>query len=362
MATHTLQPLEASFCPQEHHLPLDADPPIARPCQTTTEISLVHDPLGKLEITSIDGTQVHHIRIIEAEQGRVLEANIQMLSGNFPKNEPKKLVRSSHKYRLYTTQSVVCKVYGSSRVLEAYRELTFLTLLQHQHIVRLDDADLREATRPRLSLGETWSGLTLADDPYPKVRYALEAAEALAYVHAQCMIHRDVRPQSFWIVHDTLKLADFTNCRLFSGQTYDMRMPMTAMVGTFRYMSPECFRGERYSLKADVFGWALLAYGIAFNTQPYQHSIEDHAQCHYETHARPTITFKSPQAAKFAPILKMAWSENHTERPTFDELLPMLRQCVRGSAGKHAASTPAPLMPLTKQLATMRFFTTRKST
>lgn len=316
------------------------------PCTEQDEISLVHDAQGKVEITSLDGTRVHHIRIVEAELGRVLEANIDMLSGNFPKNEPKKLVRSSNKCRLYTTQSAVCKVYGNSRVLEAYRELTFLTLVQHEHIVRLDDADLSEATRPRLWLGETWSGLTLADDPYPKVRYALEAAEALAYLHAQHMIHRDVRPQSFWIVHDTLKLADFTSCRMFSGQHADVLMPMTAMVGTFRYMSPECFRGEPYSLKADVFGWALMAYGIAFNTQPYQHSLEQHAHCHNETHARPPLTSKSRQASKFAPILKAAWAEMPNERPSFEELRPLLRQCVHGSTTARHHTPTAPLPPL----------------
>jgi eukaryotic-like serine/threonine-protein kinase len=95
--------------------------------------------------------------------------------------------------------------------------------------------------------------------PVPEaVDYARQACEALAYVHEQHVIHRDVKPENLILGRDGVVLVDFgiARERRASGEG-------TAAVGTPGFMAPEVIGGS-VSPRSDVFGvaatlWTLLA-------------------------------------------------------------------------------------------------------
>ena len=87
-----------------------------------------------------------------------------------------------------------------------------------------------------------------------RLRYALQAASALKYMHDQRVIFRDLKPDNLGIRSDIIQLFDFGLCRELpqeSSCTEDKEFHMTR-VGTRRWMAPEVFVGAPYSLKADV--------------------------------------------------------------------------------------------------------------
>ena len=118
-----------------------------------------------------------------------------------------------------------------------------------------------------LSSGE-FANSTLGSAYYRSVvRLALQVAEALAYAHSQGIIHRDIKPSNLildgsgkvWVTDFGLAKVDGTDSLTRSGD----------IVGTLRYMAPECLdgwcdpRSDIYGLGATVF--ELLALRSLFN-------------------------------------------------------------------------------------------------
>jgi eukaryotic-like serine/threonine-protein kinase len=90
------------------------------------------------------------------------------------------------------------------------------------------------------------------------VDYAREACDALAYVHEQHVVHRDVKPENLILGRDGIVLVDFGIAREDRAGAGG-----TAAIGTPGYMAPEVIGGS-VSPRSDVFGvaatlWTLIA-------------------------------------------------------------------------------------------------------
>jgi putative methionine-R-sulfoxide reductase with GAF domain len=91
------------------------------------------------------------------------------------------------------------------------------------------------------------------------LEYARQTCEALQYVHAQQIVHRDVKPQNLICGDDGIVLVDFG-----VATQLDATDTGTVGVGTPRFMAPEVFAGGTVSTRSDVFSlgatvWNLLA-------------------------------------------------------------------------------------------------------
>jgi serine/threonine-protein kinase len=95
------------------------------------------------------------------------------------------------------------------------------------------------------------------------VRAATEAAEALAYVHAQHVVHRDVKPQNLVIAPDRgVVLVDFGVAREGDATAWG------TVIGTPAYMAPEMLAGGQVSPRADVYGLAATLWTLLTGRPP----------------------------------------------------------------------------------------------
>ncbi len=96
------------------------------------------------------------------------------------------------------------------------------------------------------------------------IEYVRHTCEALAYVHSQQIVHRDVKPQNMILSGDGVILVDFGVARAL-GAEEDQG---TIAVGTPRYMAPEVFAGGTVSAASDIFSLAATLWTLLIGSPP----------------------------------------------------------------------------------------------
>jgi|GEM_PF-2533715 len=101
------------------------------------------------------------------------------------------------------------------------------------------------------------------------VRIVRECALGLAAVHAQGLIHRDIKPGNIWLEapHGRAKLLDFGLARAES-DAGDIT-GTGGVVGTVAYMSPQQGRGEKVDARTDLWSLGVVLYRLCTGRMPF---------------------------------------------------------------------------------------------
>jgi serine/threonine protein kinase len=151
-------------------------------------------------------------------------------------------------------------------------EIATLAALDHPHLVRLLDAGT-DASHGRFLVLELREEPTLAarlaTGPLSldqTARVASDVAEALAYVHARGIVHRDVKPANVFVDDDFhAVLADFGVAKV-GGAT------LTATgttIGTAAYLAPEQVEGRVPTSAVDVYALGLVMIECLTGTRAF---------------------------------------------------------------------------------------------
>ncbi|XP_042892630.1 serine/threonine-protein kinase RIM15-like [Penaeus japonicus] len=112
--------------------------------------------------------------------------------------------------------------------------------------------------------------LTLINDPAitlharDKVRYIRELASGLTYLHAQGIVHRDVKPANALLdSRGRTRLTDF-GCSSRPGQDE------VAVIGTVPYQAPEVLRGGMGCSRSDVFSLGVTTWHLLTRHAPFE--------------------------------------------------------------------------------------------
>ncbi|HTO44919.1 MAG TPA: response regulator [Burkholderiales bacterium] len=90
--------------------------------------------------------------------------------------------------------------------------------------------------------------------------------DALAYSHAQGVIHRDIKPGNLLVTREgNIKVTDFGIARIETSNVTQHGH----MLGTPSYMSPEQYLGETPDGRADLFAAGVLLYELLTGVKPF---------------------------------------------------------------------------------------------
>lgn len=169
----------------------------------------------------------------------------------------------------------------------------------------------------------SWPGQAPERSPWAVLPLVRQVGNALAYVHAMAVVHRDIKTQNVLLtagLSPCAKLCDFGLARMRSELcTGDMQW-----AGTAQYMAPELFAKRRYTSAVDVFAFGVMIWEVVAADIPHANlEVEDIAhRVQNKDCAGLSVTPSWPRSLK--ACLKACLATQAEERPSMVEVAKSL--------------------------------------
>ncbi|XP_050225377.1 LEAF RUST 10 DISEASE-RESISTANCE LOCUS RECEPTOR-LIKE PROTEIN KINASE-like 1.1 [Mercurialis annua] len=242
------------------------------------------------------------------------------------------------------------------KVNQFLNEIEILTRLRHQNLVSLYGCTSRRS-RELLLVYEYIPNGTVADHlhgnqakcsplTWPvRLKIAIETANALVYLHASDIIHRDVKTNNILLDNNfCVKVADFGISRLFPTNATHIS---TAPQGTPGYVDPEYFNCYQLTEKSDVYSFGVVLAELISSMPAVDITRERHdinlsslainkiQKNEFNELIDPFLGYQSNEEIKkmttlVAELAFLCLQQDKEMRPTMDEIQEELKRIENG--------------------------------
>ena len=233
------------------------------------------------------------------------------------------------------------------------REMRVAASLSHPNVVKVFDAIEHEGAV--LLVMEYVDGPSLArrmgDGPLPPdaaLAILRPLAAAVDHLHAQGVIHRDVKPANVMLDHeDRVKLTDLGIAS--AAQATGITTTGT-ILGTPAYMAPEMFDGDRATDAADVYSVAAIAFEMLTGRRAREGGTPAVVALRAATEPPPDVRDLWPDATALAAAIAHGMARDPAERPAsatalVDEIAAALDEDERAPVADAAETEVVPPAP-----------------
>lgn len=154
-------------------------------------------------------------------------------------------------------------------------EFRTLSSLRHPHIISVLNYGFDRDRNPFYTMTLLQDGLNLIAAAHAcplavRVGYAIQALQALAYLHRRGIIHRDIKPSNLLVTGgQRLYVLDFGLADTVGLTT---RQNETAFRGTLAYSAPETLEGRPHNPAVDVYAMGVVMYELFSGQHPFDTS------------------------------------------------------------------------------------------
>ncbi|GBC43732.2 kinase-like domain-containing protein [Rhizophagus irregularis DAOM 181602=DAOM 197198] len=155
---------------------------------------------------------------------------------------------------------------------------------------------------------------------------ASQLANAIAFLHDNNIIHRDLHANNILIHQKTIKLADFGLSKEASKETSNS----SQIFGVIPYIDPKRFIIEKYKLtkKSDVYSIGVLFWQISSGHQPF-YDVDYNIMLSLEitNGKREEIIKDTP--VEYSNLYTDCWKDEPDDRPNIRQVISILDQLIK---------------------------------
>ena len=159
-------------------------------------------------------------------------------------------------------------------------------------------------------------------------RLATGIIEGLSAIHAEQIVHRDIKPDNILLGADeVVKIADLGLAKTLDDPDL-LRLTGTGMiVGTPLYVSPEAIRDpQNVTGKADIYSVGATLYHLLCGRPPFAHETAyDVMRAHLEERPAPVRSVRPDAPPYLATLIEDCLEKKADRRPDAQDLLVRLR-------------------------------------
>lgn len=172
------------------------------------------------------------------------------------------------------------------------------------------------------------------------VRYAAEAAEALAVAHGEGVLHRDIKPGNLFVVKqdNRVKVCDFGIAATIGDAEHHGEPTASPQwrVGTYAYMAPEQWEGEA-TASSDLYALGCVLYEMLTGRPPFPPTLGEQAlrELHLMVLPRAPQSSLDPIPDDLCDVVLRLLAKKPQDRPaSAGALAAELRLCLATPAGR----------------------------
>eukprot|EP01113_Clastostelium_recurvatum_P000309 TRINITY_DN10136_c0_g1_i2.p1 TRINITY_DN10136_c0_g1~~TRINITY_DN10136_c0_g1_i2.p1 ORF type:complete len:1030 (-),score=276.47 TRINITY_DN10136_c0_g1_i2:80-3169(-) len=146
-------------------------------------------------------------------------------------------------------------------------------------------------------------------------------ALGMNHLHEEGIIHRDLAARNILVdKYWNVKISDFGMSRTAP----DDVQRTENYVGPLKWMAPESIMLQQYSKKSDVWSFGVVVWEILHRHAPYAGLSPVQAALGV-TNGKLTLAIDAEVPKKYVDLMHACWRQDPNERPSFEEVLDMLR-------------------------------------
>jgi len=232
------------------------------------------------------------------------------------------------------------------------REIQLAAKLQHPHIVPLLSAGAKDGllyfTMPLISGESLRTRLTRQRElpVHDAIRILRDVVDALAYAHANGVVHRDIKPDNVLLSGHHAVVTDFGVAKALANSTGSSTLTsMGVALGTPAYMSPEQAAADpNVDHRADIYSVGALAYELLTGRQVFVGMTpQQMLSAHMTQAAEPLSKHRSAVSPALDQVIMRCLEKKPADRwQSAEQLLSQLEVLATPSGGM----TPQPMVPV----------------
>ena len=237
---------------------------------------------------------------------------------------------------IYAAKESLNVIADNSEMLEdLLREINIMAKINHPSIIKyigFSKKNFQNEQKPVIvseylphGTLENLLQLSFDDEAPPEFDYTKKLiilygiSSAMSFLHSNDILHRDLKPANI-LLDESLnpKICDFGISKF--EQTGD---ESSQLKGTPLFLAPEIIKDLQYSKAGDVYAFALIAYELIVNEQPFKGDNLFMLFQKVKNGFRPE--FDGLIEDCYQSLIERCWSQEPSERPIFDEIKEELK-------------------------------------